>query len=808
MHNSSFNPSPDFESWDHDALFGTPCASISEELDIENILNGDKGLDADFMTVEIGKLYSEMATTFVPQPLNQDQDSRFTESVKRSNKRLLVPKSNIKYKYSLDEKTYLEQNYDKWMNKLKHLGITDPLDVAFVTRPDFIDVMSQIMGNAMRGSLPTINTTHEFKMRRPPSLIEKVILEGKKNIPHETEDKVKKLYETYQPMVEDRVNKTLEYIGKKGTLTVNYPDYKTRENYIRKHILNHFKTSRHIAVALTREMKVYDVKLKYYKKMPISMQDFRIPELMSLFLEKEKRTNYELYREYRMKYLTHKCHSRLDDMKNTVYGQFSLTHRSTYYRYERFVDNYVKNTSNTLLIITEDKTINDIAFRIFFVCGKFKKITIQGDFNFLRVGKKAFSTFKTGKYVTYAASCLPSRAEVNYDDYDFIIVDTMNLSLMRNSIVYGDYQQSQMAFNAVTSRKSKAVIVWRSGAADYFHDKCSVNIAGYRIIDAYHFKATSPECILLVQMTNGYNEVANEIFFRNILIYKLSLIDDLIKIFGRGYTYYVKPYDGPFIQDDILLTDTPTFTYLHGKKANYVNYSKTRQTKRFQIREGADIVQTYLADTNLKTALTIRNLKNMKPHDRGILGMGSTMFLSRRSIKIVDSLVRNDYDITEALCDLNSVGTNSYNYTEVMMVINQLLIMPTDEDSSTIRNAILHTIKHDVSEAKFHSSYPGIASHEFERYFKVEEGLVRFRGIVGPTQEDLDDPITFDMMGLKELEHPIKETEKSIYHMEQYDPISNFNPSSPSYNPVSPLYNPVSPDYNPVSATSVEEEHI
>jgi len=77
------------EEWGYDALFSEPCAEleISDEdgkmMKFEPLLEAISTDTIDTTIRETGKMYATMASKVAVRHLNTDQDSRFTESVKK-----------------------------------------------------------------------------------------------------------------------------------------------------------------------------------------------------------------------------------------------------------------------------------------------------------------------------------------------------------------------------------------------------------------------------------------------------------------------------------------------------------------------------------------------------------------------------------------------------------------------------------------------------------------------------------------------------------------------------------------------------
>lgn len=775
--------------WDYEDLFDEECAQLpfedQEGQPIDSMLMGDGDFDTPQLLEKLASFYSTVATPLRANPNARDQESRFVSSFQKPSSSLLVPLRNTSYKYTNYEDNTLKINYQIWMDRLKALGIVDPLDVAFVTRSDFVDVINQLVGNAMKGQTPTLTTTYQFHMRIPPSLMEKRINGIREKSTLLTSPEVRQLYESYLPMKEDTNKKILWYYGEKGPMPLTYTDYRTRERYIRKHILKHFISNKSVATQLCRSMKLYTDKTKYIRQLPIDVNDFRdCDSLIQIYNKYKSRNIQDIYLEYRANYLTLKCYSRLSDTRVNTYTQFSTSHRSTYYRYEKFIKS-LGSEQYKLLIITRDKTASDVCFRKFFTSGKFKSITIQGDYNHMRMGSRSISTFSTdGNNKRYMANAVTSTAKVNYDDFDYIVIDTINLGLLRNSIVFGDYQESQEIFNHVVTNTSKPII-WRSGAINYFFTKSPVELKCYRIKSAHMFKAAGPEVILTIQPDQQRdNTEENEFYYRKILLYKLSVNNDIVKLQQGGIAYYTKPLKSDFIKDNVILDDAPAYYTLYSKKMQYVSYSKTRQTKRFQVREGADLVHTYLADKNLNQVLNMSalksRLKNGKTQD---LGLNITLFQSNRSKKILSALVMHNYNLQDAYLELNS-GQEPYTMEEINLAFGQCVSLPSNQkDDLQVYAAIRKCVMNDITLSNFAKTFPILynSPDTFEKFFEKDGEHVKFKGLIGVTYDDMNDPLIYTATQIENIEiNGITEIIKEFVEEEEQESFDY------EYNPVSP----------------------
>lgn len=821
--------SADYDSWEHDDLHWSESANFFGDYD--NISKGTK-LEEDTDTLVNGR-YNIVSNDIKIEWSNQDQTSRFVESFKSTPKRhKKKPVTNPYYQFTKEEEKRLSNNCEAWLNKIKALGIEKTTDLDFVLRPDFPDVISQILGVAGKGCRPILNTEYEFQLRLPPSMVEKKILalteqlkqpemrmmyknkmmtsvsSADDAIKSSTLDTLIELYRTYIPMQDEKNNGsgTLHYQVADGrTLKLEYNDFRTRENIIRKHVMKHFASNRYISVYLVKRMKTYKARIAFIRQFVDSVHQFdSIPSLKQIEAAEKEKDVVALYLKYRRNYLSAKTLSRfIKHDKSDISGTYTKYNRSTYYKY--FTIFTAKELEGKkIAIITTDKTINDIVFRIFKIANCVT--TIYGDFNYNRLGgefteymidtnqrkycqmKKTFRSHPTSSI----------NIDVPFEQYDYVIIDTVCLAVLRNSIVYGDFQEAHDYFNLVSDRlrmatKSNTQVVLRAGMANVCFTRSPLNYNAMKIEEIKFFKATGPEALIRFScVKDGSEDGPNEQMIRRSILMKMLILEDLSRLKTSGLKYYVKPLGG-FHEDPINIVESDMHLRLTGKKGTYIPYSKTRHTNRFSNGTGTDIVYNYLTDINLRTSLSTAAISRKVQKSKETLvedPLSAFIASGSRYSQIIASLVRHDYNLNDVYLDLSIKG--DYTFNEIHQAFSRCINVPIGDTTKIgdtkqdLINAIKYVVRYAPDTSTFDTKFKNLKDIR-NIYFEEVNSKMRFKGLTDVCEDDIYEPLLIKAQSI--LERQKTETFQEYAINEQMCAVT------PDYCPSTPQYNPRSPDY-------------
>lgn len=821
------------EDWDHDSLFYKPCATIENYSALEKTISGNYQLVNPTEIDNIVKnTYVKVNTDIKIFEYNEDQKSRFAQSVETQQTQLFVPIRNPVYRSNPQEEKMSEANYNYWMNMINKLGITKKGDLEFITRPDFPDIITQMLGEANRGNKPGLTNTYKFVMRIPPSLMEKKILEYstkemlKESQQPELNDKIKKinglrsLCSKYVPMREDLRNKTLFYPKKGKTVAVRYADYRGRENLIRKHILNTLLESQDKAITtvINNQMKVYEERIRYVRKFIEIIEDFDTNNVLLNLYQKMKEKNFhEIFINYRRMYLNAKSVTRImNSGRLEIQPYFSEHTRSSYYRYDKIISFIPDNQNYKLLIITSDKTINDLSFRLFISSKKFTRIDVRGDFNYVRTGSQLIglrmNTHESGERNTkdvYKINAIQSKTTIDYKEYTHVLIDTVNLAILRNSVVYGDYQEAQDVFNEVVSHPNLKVIA-RLGITNIDFDKAPMERKGYKIDMLHIFKATGPSYNIMVDTNPKYRDYDNEETFRKLIVAKTQILSDIELLKNSGLKYVVANPQNKYYDDFVRIDDVPVFQRLHNKKGKYTHYSKTRHTDRFTpIKQ--DIIQTYLAGGKIFQQINeavekVKKKEKMKSRKGLSFDLTNVMSTTnKRTQRIAEFLILNDFDIKMTYFELNSYNENdTYTKKEIDNVFNLCINLPLSQtnENTTLLQAIRLSVTSPMSLTKFKERFPSVYNDEnFHHYFENSNDQIKFRGMLTVAEEDVMEPLIMKTQKLLEIEN---ETATNRNLMECYENENKVDEYS--YNMFSPTYNDEITRYRPRSP--IDDENL
>lgn len=823
------------DDWGHDSLFYKPCATIESYVALEKTIPGNyqevNPFDIDTI---VKSTYAKINTDIKIFEYNEDQKSRFAQSVETRQTQLFVPIKNPVYRSNPQEEKMSEANYNYWMNMINKLGITKKGDLEFITRPDFPDIITQMLGEANRGNKPGLTNTYKFVMRIPPSLMEKKILEyatkdglNENEYPEELNDKVKKINTlrnlccSYTSMKEDFKNKTLYYPKKGKVISVKYADYRGRENLIRKHILNTLANSedKTMTTIINNQMKVYEERIRYVRKFIEIIEDFDTNNvLLNLYERMKDREFHEIFINYRRMYLAAKSVTRImNSGRLEIQPYFSEHTRSSYYRYDKIISSISGNKGYKLLIITSDKTINDLSFRLFISSKKFSTIDIKGDFNYIRTGAQLIglrmNTHQSGDRNTkdiYKIGAIDNKTVIDYGNYTHILIDTVNLAILRNTVVYGDYQEAQDVFNEIIKYPNLKVIA-RLGITNIDFDKAPMIRKGYKIDVLHIFKATGPSYNIMVDTNSKYREYDNEEIFRKLIVAKTQILSDIELLKNSGLKYVVTNPQNKYYEDPVRIDDVPVFQRLHNKKGKYTYYSKTRHTDRFTpIRQ--DIIQTYLAGGKIFQQINqavekAKKKENTKMKSRKGLSFDLTNIMSttnKRTQKIAEFLILNDFDIKMTYFELNSFNENDvYTKREIDSVFNLCINLPLSQtnENTILLQAIRSSVTSPISFNKFCERFPSVYNDgSFHHYFENINGQIKFRGMLMVAEEDVMEPLIMKTQKLLEMENDSATNRDLMESYENENKVDEY-----SYNMFSPTYNEEIINYRPRSPIMHEE---
>lgn len=467
---------------------------------------------------------------------------------------------------SADRLVYEEKNNAYWESVLVQLGLDNEKHIKYIMKPDFLDVLPQMLNKFKHGLVPTIDSTWTIAPRlNPCSIFEKM--------------SASETFGSYFP--------TFEFDREAGVLVFDHADfaaplrYKTNndadlehnafrrvlvlinrkmngamDNIIRN--LKHYGTSMVQSRNIPRFLGENDNFLQYNDQLTKYCADLRSADLQG---EEQKKLFHAILRAKQFRY------SYEERNKENLY--YSENPRSSYFRYEFFLP---MPDYKRIAIFSPDKRLTHSSIMPLLSTGAYQvdfysdiALSEHGDSPVLY--RRKISVLPTNAFYRLKTQALNA--------YDAIYLDFVEVKVL-GKMLFGSYCQANIIARSVQERNYSGTLVARLGISPEYPI-----VPGYCVTAISLFKAGGLEYI--AEIRPGQAEEWNRVMYSKLLAIKhyVEFARRVTLLAGFG----LMCHDGyrP-VKDEIRWTVPETAFALVGGTYKPFAYQHTRQTNKFMVR--------------------------------------------------------------------------------------------------------------------------------------------------------------------------------------------------------------------------------
>jgi hypothetical protein len=466
---------------------------------------------------------------------------------------------------SADRLVYEERNNLYWESVLNQLGLDNEDHIKFIMKPDFSDVLPQMLNKFKHGLMPTIDSTWTIAPRLNPCTVFERL---SKNVsfapffPSYEFDKINGVlifdHKDFAAPLRYKTNNDadLEHNAFRRVLVlVNRKLDGSLDNIIRN--LKHYGTSMVQSRNIPRYLGTDDKFLEYNDQLTKYCADIRQNDMTK---EGDK-----LYKAIlRAKQFRYSFEER---NKENLY--YSENPRSSYFRYEFFLPD---ENVNRIAIFAPDKRVTHSSLMPLLSNGKydiwfFSDIAVNEHGNAPRIYQRVINVRPTNDFYRMECSAL--------NEIDIIYLDFVEVKVL-GRMLFGSYCQTNILSRSIQEKGYSGKLVARLGISPEYP-----LIKGYCISAISIFKAGGLEYV--AQIHKAEAEEWNTSMFAKLYALKYYVEYARRVTLMAGFGLMCHDYYRP-VKNEIRWTVPETAFALTGGTFKPFAYQHTRQTNKFMVR--------------------------------------------------------------------------------------------------------------------------------------------------------------------------------------------------------------------------------
>lgn len=479
-----------------------------------------------------------------------------------------LPVDPVIYKFkSSDRLVYEQRNNEYWESILSQLALDSEEHLAFIMKPDFCDVLPQMLNKYKHGLMPTIDSTWTVAPRLDPR---QIFADMKKSAD----------YGHYFPdFVIDR---------ERGVTTFTHPDFKQSFKYKTNNdsALESNAFRRMLLLVNKRSLggKLDDTirNLKHCKVATIQSRNlprllceddhfqFYTSDMVKYFAEIDREKLPELFVKLFQEMLRAKQFRYNYEERNKELLYYTDRARSTFYRYEYFLPDAA---DNEIAIFSPDKRLTH--YSLMPLLTKNCKVTLYSDLAYEehdstpRIYRRTVNVRRTNDFF-FMLKTDPNRFQTIY--LDFVEVKVLGRML------FGTYCQSNIIACEIQRSDFQGRLVARLGISPEYP------IVPGNIVQAISiFKAGGLEYIAQIRKSQHDCDMWNNTIMSKLLAVK-TYVEHIRKVtVMAGFGLTCHDYRRP-ISNEIRWTVPETAFSVSGQTMKPFAYQHTRQTNKFTVR--------------------------------------------------------------------------------------------------------------------------------------------------------------------------------------------------------------------------------